>query len=209
MKILEMKIENCYTLLLRFNWILIIVSIVIIIFLYFHIKKSSIFGRNSIYVDEVTLGIGDNKIKLKYDRKDQEIAYKLWVELNTRKIGLKYDTDFDVIEEVYNSWYKFFEVTRELLKEIPSERLKYSEKLIDLTRRVLNDGLRPHLTKWQAKYRKWYSQEKEDDKNKNRTPQEIQKEYPEYDDLIKDLIVANNKIIEYEKLMKDIAFPKR
>lgn len=35
----------------------------------------------------------------------------------------------------------------------------YKIDLIKLTERVLNVGLRPHLTKWQAKYRKWYNNE--------------------------------------------------
>lgn len=58
--------------------------------------------------DEIILGIGRNSsVKLKYNRKDQEVAYKLWVELSTRKIGLPFDQENDVITEVYNSWYDF------------------------------------------------------------------------------------------------------
>ena len=100
-----------------------------------------------------------SSVKLKYNRKDQEVAYKLWVELSTRKIGLPFDQENDVITEVYNSWYDFFKIARELLKDIPASRLPYSNDLIKLTERVLNVGLRPHLTKWQAKYRQWYNNE--------------------------------------------------
>ena len=38
------------------------------------------------------------------------------------------------------------------------------------------------------------------------TPQDIQKKYPEYDALVEDLIETNEKMIEYKKLMKRIAF---
>ena len=76
--------------------------------------------------------------------------------------------------------------------------------MIKLTERVLNIGLRPHLTKWQAKYRRWY--EKELKRDREGTPQDIQKRYSEYDILVKELIETNEKMIEYKKLMKKIAF---
>ena len=109
----------------------------------------------------------------------------------------------DVIKEVYDSWYKFFETARELLKDIPGNRIPYSGDLIELTEKVLNIGLRPHLTKWQAKYRRWYEEELKRDSG---TPQDIQKKYPEYDALVEDLIETNEKMIEYKKLMKRIVF---
>ena len=149
----------------------------------------------------------NSSVKLKYNRKDQEVAYKLWVELSTRKIGLPFDQENDVITEVYNSWYDFFKIARELLKDIPASRLPYSNDLIKLTERVLNVGLRPHLTKWQAKYRKWYNNEfiKKNNK-KSETPQEIQKRYPEYSVLVEDLVLTNKRMIEYKDLMGKIAF---
>ena len=41
-----------------------------------------------------------------------------------------------------------------------------------------------------------------------KTPQEIQREYPEYSSLINDLISTNEKMIEYKELMKKIAFER-
>ena len=157
-------------------------------------------------VDEVSLGIGNSQVKLKYNKKDQEIAYKLWVELSTRKIGLDFDPENDVVFEVYDSWYNFFTIARELMKEIPVERLKYSPELIELTETVLNRGLRPHLTIWQAKYRKWYNENVHN--NVGKTPQQIQEMYPHYKELKKDLIDTNKRLIEYKKLMERIAFEK-
>jgi hypothetical protein len=160
-------------------------------------------SKKSVTIDEVNLGIGNSSVKFSYSKKDQEIAYKIWVELSTRKIGLRFDKENDVIKEVYDSWHKFFETARELLKDIPGNRIPYSGDLIELTEKVLNIGLRPHLTKWQAKYRRWYEEELKRDSG---TPQDIQKKYPEYDALVEDLIETNEKMIEYKKLMKRIAF---
>ena len=202
MDVLYVEFENWYTLILRLNWLAIILPLIIVCIVYHALKKG--LSKQSITIDELTLGIGDSKIKLKYDKRDQEIAYKLWVELSTRKIGLLFDRENDVITEVYDSWYEFFRIARELLKEIPARRLRFSNDLIDLTDKVLNKGLRPHLTTWQAKYRKWYRTAS--DSNKDDTPQSIQKTYQYYDELIEDLIKTNERMIEYKELMRKIAF---
>ena len=205
MKIFELEFEDWYTLVARFNWMALIFFLLSVLILIYIFKKIfPLIWRGKIEVDEFSLGIGNSCIKLKYNKKDQEIAYKLWVELNTRKIGLPYDEENDVIDEVYNSWYKFFEIARELLKDVPANRLSHTNELIELTTKVLNDGLRPHLTLWQARYRKWYKFKAEDE----RAPQEIQREFPEYNDLIKDLKATNLRMIEYKKLMYKIAFGK-
>lgn len=208
MEIFGLEFENWNVVLLRLNWFAIILLFVIIFVIsWIYSVVNNCINKKSITIDEITLGIGDSSAKLTYNKKDQEIAYKLWVELSTRKIGLMFDKEHDVITEVYNSWYEFFKIARELLKDIPANRLPYSNDLIELTEKVLNQGLRPHLTTWQAKYRKWY--EKELDNNTEDTPQELQRKYPHYDELVNDLINTNMRMIEYKKLMKKIAFPEK
>lgn len=207
MNIIEVELENWSIFVLKINWVAFIITLILLWGISFLMNKCMKYvNKRSITVEEVNLGIGDSSIKLSYNQKDQEIAYKIWVELSTRKIGLQFDRENDVIKEVYDSWYKFFEITRELLKDIPASRIPYSEDLIELTEKVLNIGLRPHLTRWQAKYRKWYE---ESVKNNSATPQEIQKEYPEYNALIEDLLETNERMIEYKKLMKKIAFGEK
>lgn len=202
MEIFGVEFESWNLLIFRLNWFAIVVFFVLVFIGIWIFKKW--ISKKSITIDEINLGIGDSSIKLIYNKKDQEIAYKLWIELSTRKIGLLFDKEHDVITEVYNSWYEFFKVARELLKDIPVSRLFYSNDLIELTEKVLNKGLRPHLTTWQAKYRKWY--EKESVINNEYTPQELQRRYPHYDELVDDLIETNKRMIEYKMLMKQIAF---
>ena len=107
-----------------------------------------------------------------------------------------------MITEVYDSWYEAFKIIRKQLEEIPEERIGDAKELIDIVLKVLNDGLRPHLTKWQAKYRAWYKKEKE--KNQNMTPQEIQKMYPEYQELVSDLKKTNEIMINFSKELRKI-----
>ena len=208
MEIFGVEFESWNVVLLRLNWFAIILLLVIIFVVsWIYSVVNNRISRKSITIDEINLGIGDISVKLTYNKKDQEIAYKLWVELSTRKIGLMFDKEHDVITEVYNSWYEFFKIARELLKDIPASRLPYSNDLIVLTEKVLNKGLRPHLTTWQAKYRKWY--EKELLNNTEDTPQDLQRKYPYYEELVDDLITTNKRMLEYKKLMKKIAFPEK
>lgn len=89
----------------------------------------------------------------------------------TRKVGLVFEEDKDVIVEVYNSWYALFGIIRELLKEIePRKKDTDIEKLEIVLIKTLNYGLRPHLSKWQAKYRRWYEQEIGKDINNQLSP---------------------------------------
>lgn len=204
MDIFNISFDGGTKIIVSVNWIAIVILIVLVIVAAHVLKKVGLLiGRRSISVDQANIGIGNSSVTLKFNKKDQEIAYKLWVELSTRKIGLPFDEN-DVISEVYDSWYAFFGIARDLLKDLPAERLAYSGELVDLTQKVLNNGLRPHLTKWQAKYRKWYFE----NSNKEGSPQDIQKAFPEYEELLSDLKATNQTMINYKTLMHRIAFGK-
>jgi len=170
--------------------------------------KSFRRGVKTYEIDEAEIGIGNQKVKIKPNYQDMQIAYKLWVEISTRKIGLKIDLDNDVITEIYNSWYEFFKLTRELIKDIPVSKIRKDESTKELVRiaiEVLNEGMRPHLTKWQARYRKWYNTEIEKEENRNLSPQDIQKKYPEYENLTTEMIQINQKLIEYKRMLRQLA----
>ena len=204
MDIFNISFDGGTKIIVSVNWIAIVILIVLVIVAAHVLKKVGLLiGRRSISVDQANIGIGNSSVTLKFNKKDQEIAYKLWVEQSTRKIGLPFDEN-DVISEVYDSWYAFFGIARDLLKDLPAERLAYSGELVDLTQKVLNNGLRPHLTKWQAKYRKWYFE----NSNKEGSPQDIQKAFPEYEELLSDLKATNQTMINYKTLMHRIAFGK-
>lgn len=207
MNIIELEFEDCFTVLLRINWLVFVISLILASFVPIAFKRiNNSLNKKSMEIKDFDLGIGNSTIKLSYNKKDQEVAYKLWVELSTRKIGIPFDEEHDVIVQVYDSWYEFFKIAREILKEIPAERIPYSNELINLSEQVLNEGLRPHLTKWQAKFRSWYKNES--NTTNNISPQELQKKFPDIDQLVSDLKNTNNHMIEYKRLMGEIAFKK-
>lgn len=206
---------NYPDLILNIHFLIFVGIIVVLIFFFTPVKnifqRANIFGGDDVEIQGGDIGIGNNIIRFKPNRKDKEIAYQLWVELSTRKLGIPLDMDNDVIYEVYNSWYEFFKITRKSLKEFPVSKLEneVSTEIIDIAIGVLNGDLRKHLTKWQAKFRHWYNIEKNKEENDNLSPQEIQKKFPEYDELVKDLISVNKCLINYTNLLHDIVFAKK
>ena len=149
-------------------------------------------------------GLGDTKISFSPNCADRQIAYAIWVELSTRKIGLEIDPKHDVICEVYDSWYSFFGVTRNLIKEVPAYKLrnKSTRAIVRTSVQVLNLGVRPHLTRWQARFRRWYDAVDPQDTDE---PQLIQRKYPKHDELLADLLTINAKLIRYRQMMYELA----
>jgi len=163
-------------------------------------------GRGSQFeIDTAEMGFGSHKISFKPNLRDQEIAYKIWVELSTRKIGLPINLEHDVISEIYDSWHTFFSITRELIKDIPVNKVKKTStrQIITLSIGVLNEGLRPHLTTWQARFRRWYDLQLKDAKD-DIDPQSLQAKYPKFDELKVDLEIVNRRLIAYRERMREL-----
>lgn len=204
--IIQVGVTDWYTLVISINWIAVLIIIVAVFVIRWVLTKSGIFsGWHTKTIKAEIPSIGS--VEFEKSQRTKELAYQIWVELGTRKIGLKFDEDNDVIVEVYNSWYEAFKTIREILEAIPADEMKNSAKFIDLSVRVLNDGLRPHLTHWQAKFRKWYEEEKKNSQGKS--PQQIQRQFSEYDELVKSLKDTNEIMIGYCNEMKAYAFGKK
>jgi len=195
------------------TWLLMILSILLVIIFIINIKKIVKFVKG-IEFSEINLGIGEKtKVTLKPNHQVKQIAYKLWVELNTRKLGIPIDVENDVIIEVHDSWYRFFSIARELIKEIPAEKAnnKDVKQLIDISTKILNEAMRRHLTIWQARFKYWYNITK--DKYPKDSPQELQKKFECsdksfdcYNEMIDSLIAVNTKLIHYKNLLEKIVF---
>lgn len=144
------------------------------------------------------------------DTETWRVAHQAWVEIKSRKVGLPFEEGLDVIGEVYNSWYQLFAVLRDLAKSIPADTLRdcdATRNLVALLMKALNEGLRPHLTKYQARFRRWYDLELTKHENQEKSPQEIQKNFPEYDKLVADLRSVNQEFVRFaedlEKIVHD------
>ena len=192
-------------------WILIIVVILFFIIRYFikrFLKKGKI--NEEIVPIKLKYSLAGQEIEYAITKNYQniEIAHRIYVELITRKAALPIDEKHDVIVEVYDSWYTLFQTTREELKKLSGELLlnnDVSNDLIRLLTDILNKGLRPHLTEFQAKYRKWYDNALNEEENKHLSPQQIQIKYEYYADLIDSMKTVNQLLIDYAKRLKEIS----
>lgn len=184
----------------------LLIGTILIAFLLSIFRNLFYFFRKKVKIVNLNIEIGNiGNITLELNKEVSKIAHKIWVEIMTRKVGLTFEEDKDVIVEVYNSWYKLFEIIRELLKNVePNKKDKNVEKLEDILIKTLNEGLRPHLTKWQAKFRRWYDIELKKEENNKVPPQEIQKRYEEYDNLVKDLKNTNEKMVQFAQELKKL-----
>lgn len=146
---------------------------------------------------DIELG-GIGKIEVKPNNEDIQVAHRIWAELVTRKAAIPFDPDHDVIVEIYDSWYAMFQRIRQLIGEIPGHMLRREEstrRIVRIATETLNLGIRPHLTRWQARFRTWYARRMAEEKAK--PPQDVQREFPDYQALTDDLKKVNGQLIQY------------
>lgn len=136
---------------------------------------------------------------------DRFVAWKLHVQLVTRKAALPFDQEHDVVADVLSSLFDLFQVARDLLLELPPSDSADRHSVANLIIRVLNDGIRPMLTRWQADYRRWWDSALAKSENATRSPQTIQRDYPRYSEIICDLQRTNTELSKFSDELALIA----
>jgi hypothetical protein len=184
-------------------WAVLIVVVLLLVWVLWK-KKLSGYFQSDVELQIKLGGIGSVSIKPNYEVK--QIAHQAWVELKTRKAGLPIDKENDVISDIYKSWYLLFGEIRTLTKNIPASKLKNEDtrKLVELLIDTLNNGLRPHLTQWRAKYERWYDKAVAKSDHDELTPQDIQNKYPKYQDLVDDMMKINGQLVQYTSEIKKL-----
>lgn len=184
-------------------WPALIILLAILIYI--------IWSRRSHWdIQEQEFNIFGQKLKIKPNHDVARIAHKAWTELSSRKAAILFDDEDDVISEVYDSWYALFGEIRSLVKDIPAEKIRTDpevRKLVKLLMSTLNQGLRPHLTKYQANFRRWFEAEiqRKLDNDEYVSPQQIQRRFPKYKELTDDLKNINRQLVSYAKALEEIA----
>lgn len=205
--LLRLRLTREFSFELSVHWLVLLIIAVAIL-----AAVIGLWSRGRRY-DVVELNVDVAKIGKVVMRPNQEvagIAHRAWSELTTRKAALPFDPDRDVIAEVYDSWHSLFGEMRSLIRAIPVEKLRASpdaQKLCDYLVRVLNDVLRPHLTQHQARFRSWYEHALKD--NPGKSPQDLQRSYPGYDELVRDLIERNRQMVDFAAFLKQVAYGEK
>jgi hypothetical protein len=187
-------------------WPILTFLIVIIFILLF--KYRALFRNVKCTSGTINLPWSIGAFNFKVSEEEKIIAWKTYVQLKSRKAALPFDEDYDLVEEVYSSLYELFKINRDLLMQLPLDDVRRDNGLAKLQMRVLNEGLRPHLTKWQARFRSWWKKELTNSQNTNLTPQEMQRKFPQYSELIADIKMLNSQLDMYSKELLNIAKSK-
>ncbi len=154
---------------------------------------------------EYTFAFGGFTTRLTPDDEVARIAHQAWTELATRKAGIPVE-DNDLIAEVYDSWYQLFGALRKLAQEVPVTSLHDSadaKTLLSTLVAVMNNGLRPHLTEYQARFREWWRRASDTDPESS--PQDRQRAYPGYDDLIAEMREVNHGLMDLAETLRQLA----
>ena len=145
----------------------------------------------------ISLPFGLGSVTYETSSDDRMIAWKMYVQLKTRKAALPFDEAHDVVADVYSSLYELFPVARELLSGMRLDDIARPKGVAEVILRTLNYGLRPHLTHWNACYRWWWEKQIEARIHDGKTPQQIQQEYPQYKELVNDLKQTNTELLRF------------
>lgn len=205
MDVFKIYFDDKNNLIIQTSLWLLGILILLFLFYFFLLKNKLKYELVKVDIKLGNVGVAE----FRPNKTDIQVAHKIWTELITRKAAILIDMENDVIDEIYNSWYTLFQRVRELISEIPAELIRNNnstKEIVRIATQTLNDGLRPHLTKWQARFRTWSEAKK--DKLMDMTPQELQKEYSEYKDLIEDLMKVNHQLIQYAQELKKIVDKK-
>ena len=181
-------------------WLIVILVLLFLFWLFFRSRRK----RYRLVSIDISLGnIG--KAQFKPNNEDLQIAHRIWTELVTRKAAIPFDPNHDVIVEVYDSWYVLFQRVRDLVANLPADLVrneKSTKEIVRIATATLNNGLRPHLTRWQARFRNWYETNK--GKLATLSPQELQKQFPQYDELLSEMLQINGYLMAYAKELQKI-----
>ena len=103
----------------------------------------------------VSLPFGIGSASWESDPTERKAAWELYIELVTRIAVQPLATQEGLIREALNSLYSLFGSTREILRKAGPDVGASRESVGGIAIAVLNNGLRPFLSKWHPLLQEW------------------------------------------------------
>lgn len=153
------------------------------------------------------------EIEIDNSKNTKNVAWELYCELSTRVGVVDFKPEEDLIIYCLDSWYNFFQLARQKIKELKIPKKKKVKKrkkksktikeyyLSEIILKLLNEQLRPFLRKWHGDFRHYW----EFDSNEKDYPIKRQINFSNYDELIKEIDEMQNKLKETADGLYDIA----
>jgi hypothetical protein len=154
-------------------------------------------GSGFLTLSEMTLNLpqfGEMKfaINLEYRR----VAWKLFVETLTRVSTQPLGTEDGSLREALTSIYSLFNATRELLKNMPPSKPASRVTVEMLAVRMLNQEIRPFLSKWHVRLKKFEA---------TRGLGIEESEWSQNEECRKDLEALRSRLMSYAKAFGELA----
>jgi hypothetical protein len=148
----------------------------------------------------VSLPFGMGSAEWEADSTQRRAAWALYVELVTRIAVQELADDAGLVREAMNSLYTLFGTTREILRAAGPDVGASRESVGGLAIAVLNQGLRPFLTKWHPMLQIWEAQ-----RPTERSPKEHEQQWTEEAALRQELAALRGQLSIYAQALAEIA----
>jgi len=159
---------------------------------------------NKLQRNEVNLIISGVELRLLSSEDDRKIAWEIFTEINTRIAVVDFNEDYDSFYHVHKSLYTMFQLVRDKIKEIPVDTIKDdNNQIIDFYLRILNDGIRPYLSKWHIPISQWVKNNEKE--NPKLSILEIEKNYPQRTEILSDIKLMNLRMSHFSDVLLNIA----
>lgn len=147
----------------------------------------------------VNLPFGIGGAEWEADPTERKAAWAIYVELVTRIAVQQLDADEGVLREALNSLYAMFGITRQILREAGPDVGASHESVGGIAIAVLNNGLRPFLSKWHPALQAWEAQRPE-----KVSPKEHEKKWAEEPQLRSELKSLSQELEQYASALAEI-----
>lgn len=114
-----------------------------------------------IKIEKLSLNLpfGLGGVELVNEESQQLVAWELYVEYSTRITTQKLDKNTGSIREALNSLHSLFATTRSVLKDKGPGTISSENSVGVIAIRILNEGIRPFLSKWHCKLSKYENEQ--------------------------------------------------
>lgn len=152
----------------------------------------------------VRLPFGIGAAEWEADPTERRAAWSLYIELVTRIAVQPLEVDQGLVREALNSLYSLFGTTREILKQAGPNVGASRESVGGIAIIVLNNGLRPFLSKWHPLLQAWEAKRPDD-----LSPKEHEQNWSEEPKLREELAQLRRDLEQYANALAVIAGVER
>lgn len=152
----------------------------------------------------VSLPFGIGSAEWEADPTERNAAWSLYIELVTRIAVQSLEVDQGTVREALNSLYSLFGSTREILREAGPDVGASHDSVGGIAIAVLNNGLRPFLSKWHPLLQAWEARRTPDV-----SPKDHEKNWANEPQLREELSVIQANLEKYANALVEIVGLKR